>query len=133
MRSARLPSAGLALAAAVLGAGAALASEESPKAKRVCIKTREINVITALDEEHVLVKLSAGRHYMFTVDKVCQGLKLARKIAISDATRVCNDGLTLISFEYPTVGPITCRIEMLDSVRDKDDALDLIASRVPPR
>ncbi len=132
MRSVRTPSLGLALVAAVLGGGTALAAEEGSKAKRVCINTREINSIGALDDHHAFVKLSAGRYYMFTVDKACQGFKLARKIAISDASRVCSDGLTLLSFEYPAVGPMRCRIDLIDSVPDKDAAWDLIKSRAAP-
>ena len=132
MRSVRAPSLGLALVA-VLGGGTALAAEEGTKAKRVCINTREINSITALDDQHAFVKLSAGRYYMFSVDKACQGFKLARKIAISDATRVCSDALTLLSFETPVVGPMRCRIELIDSVPDKDAAWELIKSRASPQ
>ncbi len=132
MRSVRAPSLGLVLVA-VLGGGTALAAEEGTKAKRVCINTREINSITALDDQHAFVKLSAGRYYMFSVDKACQGFKLARKIAISDATRVCSDALTLLSFETPIVGPMRCRIELIDSVPDKDAAWELIKSRAGPQ
>ena len=132
MRSVRAPSLGLALVA-VLGGGTALAAEEGTKAKRVCINTREINSISALDDQHAFVKLSAGRYYMFSVDKACQGFKLARKIAISDATRVCSDALTLLSFETPVVGPMRCRIELIDSVPDKDAAWELIKSRAGPQ
>ncbi len=132
MRSVRAPSLGLVLVA-VLGGGTALAAEEGTKAKRVCINTREINSITALDDQHAFVKLSAGRYYMFSVDKACQGFKLARKIAISDATRVCSDALTLLSFETPVVGPMRCRIELIDSVPDKDAAWELIKSRAGPQ
>ena len=132
MRSVRIPSLGFALVASVLGGCTALAAEEGSKAKRVCINTREINSITALDDQHAFVKLSAGRYYLFTVDKTCQGFKLARKIAISDASRVCNDGLTLLSFDYPAVGPMRCRVEVIDAVPDKNAALELIESRRPP-
>lgn len=132
MRSVCAPSLGLALVA-VLGGGTAVAGEEGAKAKRVCINTREINSISALDGQHAYVKLSAGRFYMFTVDKACQDFKLARRIAISDATRVCSDGLTLLSFQTPVTGPMRCRIELLDRVPDKDAAWELIKSRAAPQ
>jgi hypothetical protein len=45
------------------------------------------------------------------------------------ASRVCSDGLTLLSFDYPAVGPMRCRIEGIDSVPDKNAALELIESR----
>jgi len=133
MRSVRTLSLGLALVAAVLAGCTALAAEEGSKARRVCINTREINSVTPLDDQHAFVKLSAGRYCLFTVDKTCQGFKLARKIAVSDASRVCNDGLTLLSFSYPAVGPMRCRIEGIDSVHDKDEAWELIKSRAGPQ
>jgi hypothetical protein len=110
----------------------ALAAQEGSKARRVCVNTREINAISALDDQHAFVKLSASRYYVFTVDKTCQGFKLARKIAISDASRVCSDGLTLLSFELPAMAPTRCRIEGIDSVPDKDAAWELIKSRAAP-
>ena len=132
MRCVCAPSLGLALVA-VLGGGTAVAEEEGTKAKRVCINTSEISSIRALDDQHAYVKLSAGRFYMFTVDKPCQDFKLARRIAISDARRVCNDGLALLSFETPVAGPMRCRIELLDRVPDKDAAWELIKSRAAPQ
>lgn len=134
MRSVRMSSLGLAVAAAVLGGCASLAAEEGSKAKRVCVNKREINSINALDDQHAFVKLSASRYYLFTVDDRCRGLRLARTIAFADATtRVCGDGLTLLSFEYPAVGPMRCRIEGIDSVPDKNAAWELIQSRAAPQ
>jgi hypothetical protein len=130
MRSVRMSSLGLAVAAAVLGGWTSPAAEEGSKAKRVCINRREINTIRALDDQHALVKLGASRHYLLTMDNGCRGLRLARQIAIADAiTRVCGDGLTLLSFDYPAVGPMRCRIEGIDSVPDKNAAWELIESR----
>ena len=134
MGSARMSSLGLAVAAAVLGGCASLAAEEGSKAKRLCVNRREINTIRALDDQHAFVKLSAGRHYLFTVDKSCREFHLARKVAISEGTgRVCADGLTLLSFEVPTAGPMRCRIEGIDAVPDEAAARELIESRAGPQ
>jgi len=132
MRSVRMSSLGLAVAAAVLGGCASLAAQEESKPKKVCINRREISSIRGLDDRHAFVKLGASRHYLLTMDKGCRGLKLARTIAIDATGRVCGDGLTLLSFEYPAVGPMRCRIEGIDSVPDKDAALELIESRAAP-
>jgi hypothetical protein len=95
-----------------------------------CIDTREINSITALDDQHVFVKLSATRYHLFTVDQPCQGLRQARSIAIADAARrVCGDGTTLITFAYPAVGPTRCRVRRIEPVASKAEALDLIEER----
>ena len=129
----RTPLVGLATAAAVLVGGASLGAGDDPKATRLCVNRREINVIRALDDQHAFVKLSAGRHYLFTLDKTCQEFRLARKIAISDGTgRVCGDGLTLLSFELPGTVPVRCRVEGIDAVPDQAAARELIESRRPP-
>jgi len=130
----RMPLVGLAAAAAVLVGGASLGAGDDPKAKRLCVTRREINTIRVLDDQHAFVKVSAGRHYMFTLDKGCREFRLARKVAISDGTgRVCGDGLTLLSFELPGAGPTRCRIDGIDAVPDESAARELIRSRAAPR
>ena len=133
MGSVRMSSLGLVAAAIVLGGSTRLAAEEPSKPKRLCVDRREINMIKALDDRHAFAKLSANRHYLFTLDKTCQEFHLARKVAISEGTgRVCADGLTLLSFEVSTVGPMRCRIEGIDAVPDQAAARELIESRRPP-
>ena len=121
----------LACAAAVLsGEG------EQPRAigERVCVKRREINAITALDDRHAMARLSAGRLYLFTLDEACRGLRPARRVSLErPASRICGDGMSLLSFEEPGVGPTRCRIEKIDAVASKDEALELIDSRVEAR
>jgi len=132
MRFVRMWSLSLAVAAAVLGGWTSLAAEEGSKAKKVCINRREINTIRALDDQHAFVKLGASRYYLLTMDNGCRGLRLARTIAFADGTaRVCGDGLTLLSFDYPAVGPMRCRVDGIDFVPDKNAALELIESRAP--
>ena len=134
MGSVRTSSLGLAAAAAILGGSAGLAAEDAPKPERLCLNRREINVIRALDDRHAFAKLSAGRHYLFTLDKTCRDFRLARKVAISNgARRVCADGLTLLSFELPGVVPTRCRIEGIDPVADEAAARELIEERAGPQ
>lgn len=133
MRSIGRWSLGLAAVATVLGGCASLAAAEGSKTTRVCINRREINSIRPLDDQHVFVKLSASHFYLLTVDSRCGGLRSARTIAISDGTtRVCNDGLTLLSFAYPSMAPVRCRIEGIDSVPNMNAARELIESRAAP-
>jgi len=133
MRLAHLSSLGVAAGAVVLGACASMPAKEGAQAERVCINKSEITSIVSLDDRHAFVKVRASHFYLFTMDKTCQGLKLARTVAIeSTTTRVCGDGVSLLSFEYPAVGPMRCRIEGIESVADKDTALQLIESRTAP-
>jgi hypothetical protein len=127
MRFMRLSGLGFVSAALVL-AGCASASPKP--GSRDCINTREINMIRALGDGHVLVKLSANRYQLFTVDQPCNGLRLARTISIADeARRVCGDGTTLISFAYPAVGLTRCRIRQIEPVASEAAARELIEER----
>ena len=124
--------------AALVAAGILMGCASAPpspgsKDETGCIKRREINAITPLDDQHVFVKVSAERFYLLTVEKGCRGLRLARSLVISDSPiRVCGDGNTLLSFEFPAEGPTRCRIEKIEAVADKDAAWDLITAEVPP-
>ena len=130
MKSIRLPAFGLATAAVVLAGCASAPARRGSSEDRGCIKRNEINAITPLDDDHILVKLSATRYQLFTVEKPCNGLRLARRISIADAaTRVCGDGTAMIAFDYPAVGLTRCRIYRVEPVASKAEALDLIEER----
>ena len=132
MRLVRVSSLGLAVAAALLGGCATAAAGQGSKTKRVCIDRREINSLKGLDDQHALVRRSSGRYSLLTMDKKCRGLKLARTVLIEgSAARVCGEGVSLLSFDYPAVGPMRCRVEQIEAVPDESAALELIESRAP--
>jgi len=87
-----------------------------------------------LDDKHVFVKVGAGHHYLFTMEDRCHDLHLARNLQVFEASpRVCDDGVSLLAFELPTVGAMRCRITKLDSVRDLNEALERSGAEVPPK
>lgn len=125
---------GLTLPAVFLVGCASAPPARRSTARTDCVNTREINVMSPLDDKHVFVKLGANRNYLFTMEDRCQGLSLARKLVVWEATsRVCADGVSLLAFEHPTVGEMRCRIAKIDAVADKAAALELIAAEVPPK
>jgi hypothetical protein len=125
--------AGVALVAVLLSGPTLLGADDEPKPRRVCVNRRDINVVKALDDQHAFVKAQAARHYLFTLDKACHAFKFARRVSLDDSPRVCSDGLTLISFEDPSLGPLRCRIVGIDAVPDETAARELIESRAPPQ
>ena len=105
-------------------------AKDRAEGEKVCIALREINAISALDERHAFAKLSASRFYLLTLDQSCRGLRSARAIAVvRSGPRICGDGTSLLSFEEPGEGLKRCRIEKMDAVANKDEALSLIESR----
>jgi hypothetical protein len=120
----------LAVAVVVLGGCASAPTTKASSHSKDCINTNQINSITALDDQHLFVRVSASQHQLFTVDQPCPGLRLARTVMIADAARrVCSDGTTLIAFDYPAVGAVRCRIRQIEHVPDRATALELIEER----
>jgi len=124
----------LALALPVLlFAGVSLWAAEGPKPKKECLNTREINVMSPLDDKHVFVKARSNDNYLFTMDP-CPGLSLARKLVVwESATRLCEDSTSMLAFEDLTIGQMRCRIAKIDKVKDKDAAIELADAEVPPK
>ncbi len=118
----------VASAVVVFGGCASAPAAKESAAESVCVRKREINSMGALgDDRHVFVKLSSNRHYLFGVDKACLGLRFAMGIAIADnATRVCGDGFSFLSFVDRNLGPTRCRVEWITPVEDKEAARALI-------
>jgi hypothetical protein len=123
----------LALALAAVGLAACTSGQPEPAAstaERTCVKVRQINSFTALDDRHVLVKASVSTYSLFTVDQTCSGLSFARGIAIAEAgSRVCDDGFDFLAFEHPAAGPRRCRIMKIEPVEDEEAARALLESR----
>ncbi len=118
--------------AAVLLVGCA---SSQPKAQdsdtgRTCVRVRQINSYSALDDRHVYVNVTGKDDYMLTVDFGCPGLTFARGIAISEqSSQVCGDGSGLLTFNQPGAGARRCRIITIDKVENQTEAKALIASR----
>ena len=99
-------------------------------ADRVCVRVHQINSFETLDDRHVVVKVSASRYYLLTVDNGCAGLGFAGAITIAEpSTRVCGDGFSFLSFRHPGSGSTRCRIQNIETVEDSDAARVLIESR----
>ena len=116
-----------ALALAVVGE-----ADEGKDGKKTCLTRRQINAISPLESRYALARLSSGRFYLLTLDDSCRKLTPAftRNLVLERAaSRVCDDGTSLVSFEESGVGPTRCRIEKIYRVESKAAALELIDSR----
>jgi hypothetical protein len=132
MRIPRSSYPGLAIAAVLFAGCATLPPGEGPKG--ACLDRRDINSIKPLDDRHALVRRSSGRYSLLTMDEACRGFQLARQVAIEgSAQRVCGDGVTLLSFAYPSLGSMRCRIEQIETVADEVAARERIKSQAGPR
>jgi hypothetical protein len=127
----------MALAVAVLAlAVAAEGDRDKKKDEKTCLTRRQINALSALEGHYALARVSSGRFYLLTLDESCRGLDPAftKNLVIERSTsRVCDDGTTLVSYEETGVGTRRCRIEKIDKVASKAEALELIDARAGER
>ena len=122
----------LALSVVVLAAAGGGDDATKKDEKKTCLTRRQINAISPLESRYALARLSSGRFYLLTLDDSCRKLTPAftRNLVLERAaSRVCDDGTSLVSFEETGVGPTRCRIEKIDKVESKAAALELIGER----
>ena len=130
MKSIRTLALGLVLVVLILAGCAGRPPAETVSDGRDCIYLRLLNAWEAVDDQHLVAKLSAARYYLFTVDHGCPGLEVARYGLVSEpSTRLCGDGFSFLSFEHPTIGLTRCRILGIEPVEDPDAARALVESR----
>lgn len=100
-------------------------------AETVCVSVRNINSFDAVDDQHLYVKaLGQHKHWLFTLDGTCFGLRSAQTIAVKDKfTRVCSDSFGEVIYRDPGRGLESCRIRDIAAVASKDDAKQLVADR----
>jgi hypothetical protein len=123
----------IAVAMAGLGLAGCASSppgDAAPPADRTCVRVQQINSYEVIDDHHVVIKASASKRYLLTLEASCTGLSFARGISIVEtATRVCNDGFSWLAFEHSGHGTRRCRIVDLEAVDDDKAARALVESR----
>ncbi len=104
-------------------------ADEEEAAQRVCVNKRTINSFDAIDDEHVYIKASSNKHFLFTMQRRCSGLRHANGIGIKDTmSQVCSKGFGEIV--YRDMGRMqSCRIDTIEPVASKDDAKGLVKDR----
>lgn len=97
-------------------------NENTEPSGNVCISIRTINGFNPIDKEFMHVTASGRKHYLFTMERSCIGLRNANAIAIADAmTRVCSNSMSRIG--YRDMGRRnTCRILDIEEVASSEDA-----------
>ncbi len=102
---------------------------EEEAVERVCVNKRSINSFDVIDDEHVYIKASSNKHFLFTMQRRCSGLRHANGIGIKDTmSQVCSNGFGEIV--YRDMGRMqSCRIDTIEPVASKDDAKGLVKDR----
>jgi len=120
-----------------VGAGAAVAGESSddaidPKVEKACFRVRDTRSFEAIDDRFVYVRCVRNKHYLLTMENVCMGLENSTKVAISnDFDRVCSNDRAMITYRDFNQRK-RCGILTVESVKDRDAALELVKERRKP-
>ena len=89
----------------------------------VCVNIRLINGFNPINNEFLHVTASGRKHYLFTMERSCTGLRSASNIAIVDSmSRVCSNSLSRIAYRDMGLGRTSCRILNIEEVASRDDA-----------
>ena len=120
----------------LLGSVPALADEHASDAtseetdEKVCINTGLVRNFDALSDEHVYVEERGRQGYLLTTRNKCSGLRFANVIAFKDTTsRMCSKGFGEIVHGESGIGRLTCRVDTIERVENKDDARAIVAER----
>ena len=105
-------------------------AEEEEAVEKVCVNKRNINSFDAIDDQHLYIKASGQRHYLFTMWSRCFGLRNANGIGIKDTmSSVCSGGFGEVVYRDMGRQLQSCRIGTIETVASKDDAKGLVEDR----
>ncbi len=105
-------------------------AEEEEVTDRVCVNKRSINSFDAIDDQHVYIKATGNKHYLFTMQRKCFDLRGAYGIAVKDTmSRVCSKGFGEIAYRGRGQRLESCRIDTIEAVSGKDNARGLVEDR----
>ena len=105
-------------------------AEEEEAIERVCVNKRNINSFDAIDDQHIYIRATGNKHFLFTMQRRCFGLRGAHGIEVKDTmSSVCSGGFG--EFVYRDIGKRleSCRFDIIERVASKDDAKGLVEDR----
>ena len=93
---------------------------------RVCLNIRTINFFNTVGNEFLYVRAAGRKHYLFTMQRSCPGLRSANEIALSDSMgRACSNTMPKVIYDDWGMGPASCRVLNIEQVASHDDAKQL--------
>jgi len=105
-------------------------ADDEESSARVCVNKRQINSFDAIDDQHVYIKATGNKHFLFTMQRRCFGLRSAQGIGIKDTmSSVCSGSFGEIVYRDMGRRLETCRIDTIERVASKDDAKGLVDDR----
>ena len=102
---------------------------EKKKPSNVCINTRSESYFSPITDEYVFVE-NGRRNYLLTIRNGCFGLRRGYAIAFKGSSRrICSNSRAEIEYTDLRIAMPSCRIEAIDSVKDRNEASGIINER----
>jgi hypothetical protein len=101
---------------------------------RVCLNDHEITSFNPIDDDHLYIEGIGNKHYLFTMQKGCIGLRSANTIGIPDRVgRICSNSSDRVIYRDMVRGAEYCRILDIEIVQDREEARALAEARKKSR
>lgn len=105
-------------------------SDERPAAENVCLNDYQITSFNPVGETFLYVKGIGGRHYLFTMERGCFGLRSASTIGIPErAGRICSNSSDRVVYRDIARGAESCRILDIETVASPEEARAIAKQR----
>ncbi len=105
-------------------------AEEEEAIERICVNKRNINSFDAIDDQHIYIRATGNKHFLFTMQRRCFGLRGAHGIGVKDTmSSVCSGGFGEIVYRDIGKRLESCRIDIIERVASKEDAKGLVEDR----
>lgn len=96
----------------------------------VCLSDYQISSFSPVGDTYLYVAGVGNRHYLFTMERGCFGLRSANTIGIPDrAGRICSNSADRVVYRDIARGAETCRILDIEEVPSQEEARAIAEQR----
>jgi hypothetical protein len=100
----------------------------------VCLSDHQITSFSPVGDIYLYVEGIGDRHFLFTMERGCFGLRHANTIGIPDRVgRICSNSFDRVIYRDIARGAESCRILDIEAVVDREDADRIAEAREAAR
>lgn len=100
----------------------------------VCLSDYQVTSFSPLDDNYLYVAGVGNRHYLFTMERGCFGLRTANTIGIRDRVgQICSNSMDEVIYRDIARGPERCRILDIEQVASREEADSIAEQRAEIR
>lgn len=118
------------LAMTLVGCTTTGGTDQTARGEIVCLNDYQISSFSPVGDTFLYVKGVGDRHYLFTMERGCFGLRSANTIGIPDrAGRICSNSSDRVVYRDMATGRESCRILDIETVASADEARAIAEQR----